>query len=199
MSGWALQAAALPAPKPAAQVAADASAWFHEYRLAVDVFHFHHRRFEGACLSTWIRNADERRIRSSLLSFGSGPILRVSNRRVSVLRPRRGRRFPPGLLAAAAGCSRKLSGVLTAAAQNAGHMTTERSYAASRPALALELELGKRERLTVFVSPRTDRPLVAFVRLHGRQITARIYLQRASGKTLARFGLLKAVYPQAKR
>src|SRR5262249_56901862 len=49
-SGWALPAAALPPPTPAARVAAEASAWFHDYRLVVDVFHFHHRRMTGACL-----------------------------------------------------------------------------------------------------------------------------------------------------
>jgi hypothetical protein len=178
-SGWALQAAALPAPKPAARIAADTSVWFREYRLAFDVFHFHHRRIKGACVSTWFRRPDERKVRTSLLSFSSGPVFRVySRRRISVVAARRRRRFPPAQLAADAGCSRLLAGALAAAAQNAGHLTTERSYAANRAAIALELRLGRRERLTIFVSPRTDRPLVAFVDLEQRQITARIYLQR---------------------
>jgi len=42
-SGWAIQAAALPPPTPAARVAADASTWFHEHRFIVDVFHFEAR------------------------------------------------------------------------------------------------------------------------------------------------------------
>lgn len=196
-SGWALQAAALPSPRPAAQVAADTSIWFHEYRLAVDVFHFHHRRIKGACVSTWTRGRDEAKVRASLLSFKSGPILSVAGkRRVSVVAAHRRHAFPPGLLAADAGCSRMLSRALTAAAQNGGQITTERGYAANRPAIALELQPNRRERLTVFVSPRTDRPLVAFVDLDRRAITARIYLQRAARGTLAPFGLLPGVGPR---
>jgi hypothetical protein len=199
-TGWALQAAALPSPKPAAKVAADVSVWFHEYRLAVDVFHFHHRRIEGACVSSWFRHRDEKKVRASLLSFGSGPILRISGkRRVSVVAARRRDRFPPGLLAADAGCSRLLSGALTAAAQNAGHITIERSYAANRPALALELQPSRKERLTVFLSPRTDRPLVAFVDRDRQEITARIYLQRLRRRPLARFKLLHEISPTPQR
>lgn len=197
-SAWALQAAALPPPRPAARVAADASVWLHEYRLAIDVFHFRHRRIKGACLSTWLRRPDEMRVRSSLLSFGSGPTLRVSGRRHVSVEARRGRGpFPSGLLAADAGCSRILSEALTAAAQNGGHLTTERSYAANRPTIALELQRSRKERLTVFVSPRTDRPLVAFVHLDRRNITARIYLQPATRRALALFGLLHEI--EAKR
>ena len=196
-SGWTLQAAALPSPKPAAQVAAAASTWFHEYRLAVDVFHFHHRRIRGACVSSWTGRRDEGKVRASLLSFGSGPILSVSGkRRVSVVKARGRHGFPPGLLAADAGCTRMLSRVLTAAAQNGGHITTERSYAANRPGVALELQPNRRERLTIFVSPRTDRPLVAFVDLDRRAITARIYLQRAKRGALAHFRLLHGIRPQ---
>jgi hypothetical protein len=199
-SGWALQAAALPSPKPAAQLAADASVWFHEYRLGIDVFHFQHRRIKGACVTTWGRRQNNRKVRTSVLAFSSGPILRVSGKRhVSVLVARRGRRFPPALLAADAGCSRLLSGALTTAAQNGGHITTERSYAANRPAIALEVQLGREERLTVFVSPRTERPLVAFVDLDRRKITARIYLQRVTRRALAQFRLLHEVRPRPKR
>jgi hypothetical protein len=199
-SGWALQAAALPPPKPAARIAADASAWFHEYRLAVDVFHFDHRRVEGACVRGWIKRRNGRKVRASLLSFDAGPILRLSGKRhVSVVAARRRRRFPPGLLAADAGCSRMLARTLGAAAQNGGHLTTERSYAANRPAVALELQRAREERLTLYVSPRTDRPLVAFVDLDRRKITARIYLQRATRRMLARFEILHDVVPEPKR
>jgi len=199
-SGWALQAAALPSSKPAAEVATDASVWFHDYRLAIDVFHFHHRRVEGACVRTWDRRRDGGKVRSSLLSFESGPILRVSGKRhVSREAGRRLRAFPPALLAADAGCSRQLSGALTAAAQNGARITTERSYAANRPAVALEIQLSRERRLTVFVSPRTDRPLVAFVALDRRHINARIYLQRVTRRALAQFRLLHDVKPTPKR
>jgi hypothetical protein len=198
-SGWALQAAALPPPKPAARVAADASVWFHEFRLAVDVFHFDHRRVDGACVRGWQQRRNGSKIRASLLSFRAGPILRVSRKHVSVVVPRRRLRFPPGLLAADAGCSRMLARTVAASAQGTGHLTMERAYAANRPAIALELQRGRKERLTLFVSPRTDQPLVAFVDLDAQKITARIYLQRLSRGMLAEFRLLHMIKPEPRR
>lgn len=198
-SGWALQAAALPPPKPAARVAADASVWFHEFRLAVDVFHFDHRRIQGACVRGWQQRRNGTKIRASLLSFRSGPILRVSRKRVSVVAARRRRRFPRGLAAADAGCSRMLARTLAAAAQGAVHLTMERAYAANRPAIALELQRGRKAHLTLFVSPRTNRPLVAFVDLHGLEVTARIYLQRVTRAMLAEFRLLHRIEPEPRR
>jgi hypothetical protein len=198
-SGWALQAGALPPPRPAAFVAADASDWFHEYRLAVDVFHFDHRRITGACVRGW-HHQNGRKIRSSVLSFSGGPILRVSGKRdVSVVARRRLLRFPPALLAADAGCSRILAGILAAAAQGAAHVTTERAYAANRPAVALAVQPGREKRLTLFVSPRTDRPLVAILDLDGQRITARIYLQRVRRGVLTQFRLLHLVKPEPRR
>jgi hypothetical protein len=180
-------------------VAADASVWFHDYRLAVDVFHFHHRRFEGACVRGWQQRQNGSKIRASLLSFSAGPILRVSGKHVSVLETRRRRRFPPGLLGADAGCSRMLARTLAAAAQGSGHLTMERAYAANRPAIALEVQRSREARMTLFVSPRTDRPLVAFVDLDGLKITARIYLQGVRRAVLRQFRLLHRVKPEPKR
>jgi hypothetical protein len=199
-SGWALQATALPPPKAAARVAADASVWFHGYRLAVDVFHFDHRRVEGACVRGWLQQQNGSNIRASLLSYEAGPILRVAGKRhVSVVAARSRRPFPPGLLAADAGCSRMLGRTIAAAAQGAGHLTMERAYAANQPAIALELRRGKEERLTLFVSPPTERPLVAIVDLDGLTIAARIYLQRVSRGVLEQFRLLHRIKPEPKR
>jgi hypothetical protein len=86
-----------------------------------------------------------------------------------------------------------LARTLAAAAQSSLHLTTERAYAANRPAVALELQRGREMRLTLFVSPRTDRPLVAFVDLDTRKITARIYLQRVTRAVLRRFRLLHRI------
>ena len=187
-SGWALQAAALAPPKPAARVAVDASTWFHEYRLVLDVFHLDHRTMKGACLRGWFTRRDGTAARASLLSVANGPILRVSGKgRVSAVSGGRGRRFQHALLAADAGCSRTLAGTLAAAAQHGGHLSTERGYAANRPAIALELRRGPKERLTLYVSPRTDRPLVSIVHLNGRTITCRIHLQKVTPRALAPF------------
>jgi hypothetical protein len=92
-----------------------------------------------------------------------------------------------------------LASTLAAAAQGAGRLTTERAFAANRPAVAVEVQRSREERLTVFLSPRTEQPLVAFVDLDGHKITARIYLQRVSRETLARFRLLHRIKPEPRR
>lgn len=196
-SGWALQTAALPPPKPAARVAADASVWFHEYRLVVAVLHFRERRFGAACVRGWYPRRNGGQIRASLLAFRPGPVVRIAGRRrVSLVGGRVDERFPPWLLAAEAACSRLLAQTLAGAAQTGGHLTTERGYAANQPAVALELQRGREGRVTLYVSPRTYRPLVAFVDLDRRKITARIYLLRVRRRVLARFGLLGKIEPE---
>lgn len=187
-SGWALQAAALPPPTPATRVAADASAWFHEYRLAVDVFHVDHRRMKGACLRGWFPRPHKPKARASMLSLAPGSILRVPERRHPWLAASR-RSHQPDRMLALVGCSGELAEVVAAGAQSGGHLTTERGYAASQPAVALELEHGKNARLSLYVSSRSYRPLVAFVDLHGRTATSRLYLIPARPAVLRRFHL----------
>lgn len=188
-SGWALQAAALPPPKPAALIAADASEWLHDYRFAVDVFHFDHRRMKGACLRGWFRASHGPKVRESLLSLRSGTMLRASPRgRVAVAKGRAEKHLP-GRLAVAAGCTGKLEGALVAAAQGGAHLTARRAYAANRPAVALEWSRGRDKHETIYVSPRTARPLVAILELGGDNATARLFLTRARPDRLKRFHL----------
>jgi len=56
----------------------------------------------------------------------------------------------------------------------------ERAFAANQPALALEISNLRDERLTVYVSPRQYRPLVAIAAAEGQTATARIYLAHAT-------------------
>jgi hypothetical protein len=92
-----------------------------------------------------------------------------------------------------------LGRALATAAESSTHLTIERSFAANRPAVALEVERGREGHLTVYVSPRTDRPTVVFLDLDQRKITARIYLQGATRRVLERFRLLHATTPEPKR
>jgi hypothetical protein len=189
-SGWALQTTALPPPKPAARIAADASAWFHGHRLVVDVFHVDHRRLKGACLRGWFPRRHKPKAPGSLLSLISGRTVRVAaHRNIWLAATHRGGRSP-GRILALVGCSGELAQVLAAAAQSGGELTTERSYAANQPAIALELERAREERLTLYVSPRSYQPLVAFVDVDGEHATARLYLARAAPRLLLRFHLL---------
>lgn len=188
-SGWALQAAALPPPKPAARVAADASEWFRHYRFAVDVFHFDHRRTKGACLRGWFAGPRGLRTRGSMLSLASGPVLHATTHgRITVAKGRLDHRIPDRL-AVAAGCTGKLEGALVAAAQNDTHLTAARAYAANRPAVALRWSRGRDEDLTLYLSPRSDRPLVAILEVGGHYVTARLYLARARPRLLQHFHL----------
>jgi hypothetical protein len=187
--GWALQAAALPPPAHADRVAADASAWLHDYRLVVDVSHVDHRRMNGACLRGWFPSPNGVKSRSSLLSLRSGPTFRLSGRQgVSLEAGRRDRGIPVELMALA-GCSGKLARVLAGAAQSSGHLRVERSYAANQPTVALKMDRSHDEHLTVYVSPRTFRPIVAIVESDGRAATARLFLNRIRPRVLLRFRL----------
>lgn len=187
-SGWALQAAALPPPGPATRVAADASAWFHEHRFTVDVFHVDHRRTKGACLRGWFPRPHKPKARASLLALGAAPLL-VPERRHPWLSAGR-RSDQPARIMAFVGCSGELAPVLGMAAQNGDRLTTERGYAANQPAIALEVAHGREARLTLYVSPRSYQPLVAFVDLEGRQATARLYPARVTSSVLSRFHLV---------
>jgi hypothetical protein len=176
-SGWALQAAALPPPTSAARVAANASKWFHDYRLVLATFHFRHRRTSGACLRGWYGHAHGRKRRASVLALESGGIL-------------------PKALAKEAGCSRQLASALAEAAQAGAHMSVSRGYAANQPAIALKVSRGSEKRLDLYVSPRSDRPLVAIVAIADREATARLYLSRVKRPLLAHFDLLRFADPR---
>lgn len=188
-SGWALQAAALPSPKPAALIAADASVWLHDYRLVVDVFHFDHRRTKGACLRGWFRHSHGPRVRGSMLSLESGTTVRAWARGRVTIRRAPADRVLSGRLAVAAGCTGKLEGALVAAAQGGAKLTARRAYAANRPAVALEWSRGRDRHETLYVAPRTDRPLVAILELAAGNATARLFLARARPPLLERFHL----------
>jgi hypothetical protein len=199
-SGWALQAGALPPPTPAAHVAADATAWLHEHRLVVDVFHVDHRRSRGACVRGWFGLAHGRKVQGSLLSMEGGSIVRAStgrHMRISIVRGRPSR-FLPARLAAIVGCSGELGAVIDAAAQGGGDLEVARAFAANRPAIALKLA-DKHRRLTLYLSPRTYQPRVAELTIGGEHVTARLYLASVTRPLLAQFDLLRAAEPRIRR
>jgi hypothetical protein len=199
-TGWALQAAALPPPTPAARMAADASVWFHEHRLVIDVFHVGRRRQSAACLRGWFAAAHGGVVRGSLLGMEGGPVLRIAadSRRVSVVRGRLRRRLP-ARLAVTAGCSGELAPLLARAAQSGGHLRAVPDFAAGRATVALELMPSEGERLTLDVSPRTFQPLVATIVRGDRTLTARLYLAHAQRGVLQRFGLLRLAEARVRR
>jgi hypothetical protein len=181
-AAWVLLTLALPAPLPAARAASRAEWWFANYRFSIDVFHAHDRRYEGACLRGWYLrphfDGPSRRWHGkqngSLLVLSRGPVVLRGHGRVQLAL---GHRLPdlPASLAAGIGCTGSVADALGAAAQHGRHLSIERAYAANQPALAIELHLHH-ERLTVYVTPSTYRPLVLFGDMSGRMATARLYL-----------------------
>jgi hypothetical protein len=168
--------------------------WFHNYRLSIDVFHAHDRRFEGTCLRHWFLRPHGRGgarrwhglREGSLLLLSHGPVALASGRRHIVLAE--GHSLPglPASLAAAIGCTSSLAQALTAAVRQGRDLSIERTFAANQPALALELRLGQ-ERLTVYVSPLSYRPLVVIGDIRRRTAAARLHLSRLTPALEATF------------
>jgi hypothetical protein len=75
-------------------------------------------------------------------------------------------------------------------------MSVSRAYAANQPAIALKVSRGPDKRLTLYLSPRTDRPLVAIVAVADQEVTARLYLSRVKRPVLAHFHLLRYAEPR---
>jgi len=187
-AGWGVQRIAFPAPERAERVAVSAEAWFHYYRLSFDVFHAEDQRFSGECIRGWsVHPPVQPRPQhvgglvtiwpGSVLAFSGGPVVLAKDKHAVHHVYGTRRRDLPGFLAVAIGCTGALANALTQAVQSNRDLSIERAYAANHPALALELRLHH-ERLTLYLSPRTYRPLVVVGAVGGQIATARVYLTR---------------------
>jgi len=187
-AGWALEAAALPPPEHADQVAAAAIGWLAEHPFAVDVFHAGHHRLHGACTQGSFRAGHGRGVvHGTLISLRPGPVVVFARHHQVVRIHGAPLRFLPPSLAAAVGCPRRLASTLDRATHFGDSLRVERSYAANQPALKLELRRVHDERLTLYVSPQRARPLVAILARDGKVATARIYLGNTTPQALRHF------------
>lgn len=198
-TAWSIETVGLPPPARADRVAADIARWLHSYRLAVDVFHIEGRRTTGECFRSRFRFPHGSPGTASVVSFTPGPVALVSEHHHAEILS--GRREPglPMRLAARAGCTYELLIQLANVAQAGLHVRVERAFAAGQPALALRLPRLREERLTLFVTPRTYRPLVAFVAVKRREVSARLFLTRVTPGLLARFRLGPGGRPEERR
>jgi hypothetical protein len=183
-AGWSLQTAALPPPARGDRVAADAAAWLLRYRLLDDTFHVDGRTANGLCLHGWFPRMDGRLAPGSLLALRPGPRLLALGDRIRILS---GHPLPglPARLAFALGCTSELGKPLAEAAQTDTRLRAERSYAAARPAIALRLPRRHDERVTIYVSARSYRPVAAAATLAGLAGTARIRLTKVTPALMA--------------
>jgi len=179
---WTVELIGLPPPVHGELVAARAAGWLNHYGMALDVFHTGNRRIEGLCL----HGARE----SSSLVLTPGLTFHITQTRTRErIVGRAGRPNRQGLLAANVGCTFELLAEIGAATRRNAAIEATPAFVARQPALALQLSTIRRERLTLYVTPSTYRPLFASVLVGGRQITARLYLMHLDQGLLARFGL----------
>ena len=185
-AGWTLEAAALPQPAHADEVTAKAIGWLAAHPSAVDVFHAGHHRLHGSCSAGVFRKDHTKRaFHGMLLSLRPGPVVLFGQYKSFLIH---GAPLPflPRSLAAAVGCPGRIASTLDRAMQLGAPVTAERSYAANQPAVKIEIRRADDERLTLYVSPDGDRPLVAIVARDGKVAAARIYLRRATRRRIRR-------------
>jgi hypothetical protein len=194
-AGWGVQTAVLPRAAHGSRVAADAAAWLLRYRLVESSLVTGGRRESSLCLRGWFPRRDGKLARGALLVVdglriadnGGGARLDGTQERV--------RPHVPEFLLEAAGCPGVI-GARAAAAAVAGGIRVTRAFAGGEAALALHLpsklhRLGRhrflRDRLTLYVSPRTYRPVAVAASLGRLEGVARIRLVKATPALLARF------------
>jgi hypothetical protein len=194
--GFAVQAAVLPHAARGDRVAADAAAWLLRYRVtAASLAVVGSQRASSYCLHTWLPRPDGRLARSTLLLLASGVRIVQNDGPIRV----DGSRAPepahlPMLQFELAGCSAVL-GTRAATAAVAGGVRVTRAFASGRPALALHLPTLRhpsgrygivRDRVTLYVDPRTYRPVAVAASLGRLRGISRIRLTRATPGLLRR-------------
>ena len=192
-AGWVVQAGVLPRSPRASHVAADAASWLLRHRVVEASLRVDGHRESSLCLH---RRRDGTFARGALVLLGDGTRIADNGgqiRRVGFHGSRRG--YLP-LLLELAGCPSVL-GARAATAAVDGGIAIARAFAAGRSALALKLptqrdRLGPRNRLvadrvTLYVTPRTYRPLAVSASLGTEQGFARVRLVWATPSLMARF------------
>jgi hypothetical protein len=185
-----VQLVGLPRPTHADLVAAGAARWLNDYRTTVDVFFAGRHGIAGLCLHGSLKDRHSARSQSSLLVLTSGQTFHVTQTRTDErVADKAGRQSGPGLLAANAGCTYQLLVEIGAAVRADVAIDVAPAVVDRQPAIALRLAPIRHERLTLYVTPSTYRPLAASVVIGGREMTARLHLKRFDRRLLTRFGL----------
>jgi len=180
-AGWGVEMVGLPQPTRADRLVASAEGWLRDYPLTRVTF----RRagapaIDGICLRTSVGS-----FARSRLAVTDGPLFRVSTGHV---RRVRGRALPgfPALLASRIGCTATLLQPVLAAAVARVHVEADQAVAAGEPATALHFPPYKGQRLVLYVSPQSGRPLLAVESLKGVGLAATLQLKQVGGAALAR-------------
>jgi hypothetical protein len=157
-AGWGLQSVGLPQAARGNQAAVRAAVWLMRFRLTSSSVRIGGRMLRARCYHGWFDGQNGRDQEGTLLEFGNEVAVRDVRQH--------------SLSAAAlsalelAGCTDVL-GPRVASYAIGNTVLVRRARVSDRPALAIRLH-----RLTVFVAPRTDRPLG--VELDGERSTIRL-------------------------
>jgi hypothetical protein len=150
--GFGLQAAGLRRTPQANVVAARAATWMLRYRFATSTLRLGGRLVHGQCFHGWIEGRRERPTRGTILVLDDGASVRaIDPNTLLSLGPRR---LLPVSALELAGCTQVLGTRIAALAQFDSHVHLRRTSILGQPVFALHFQ-----RLTLFVSAKTDRPL----------------------------------------
>ena len=150
--GFTLQAAGLRRTPPANVAASHAATWLLRHRFTTSILHLDGRTIHGRCFHGWFEGRRDHPARGTILVLDNGASVRAID--PNALLSQGPRTLPPMAALELAGCTQVLGPRLAALAQFDDHVRLRRMSLFGRRVFALGFD-----RLTLLVSPKTDRPL----------------------------------------
>jgi hypothetical protein len=182
-AGVLVQRVALPEPSPARKVALRAAIWLLRYRLVDSVFQIGSAHpVHGHCLQTWVIR-DGQSHRATALRLNDGYMLNAIQRHTleSSGATANEQALSPLVLLELGGCPRLLAARLATLAQGLERVTV--TSGAHQSAVRFNL---KSTRLTLYLDPRTYRPLALDVVTHTIRGSSKIRFVRLTPELLKR-------------
>jgi hypothetical protein len=151
-TGFSLQAAGLRRTPHANAVAARAATLLLRYRFATSAFHVGRQTVHGRCFHGWFEGLNDRPAHGTILVLDNGGTVRAADSHP--LRAQGWARLLPMPTLDLAGCTQVLGDQIAALAQFDDRIGLTHTTVFGRPALAVHFA-----RLTLLVTPNTDRPV----------------------------------------
>ena len=151
-TGFTLQAAGLRRTPPANVAASHAATWLLRRRFTTRTLHLDGRTIHGRCFHGWFEGRRDRPARGTILVLDNGASVRAID--PNAVLSEGPRTLPPMSALELAGCTQVLGPRVAALAQFDDHVRLRRTSLFGRRVFALGFD-----RLTLLVSPKTDRPL----------------------------------------
>jgi len=149
---FSLQAAGLRSVPEANSAAARAATWMLRYRLVTSTFQVGNRTVHGLCFHGWIEGLHERPARGTILILDNGASIRLIEQKTLLAQGRYG--LLPRTELNLAGCTHVLGDQIAGLAEFGSGLRLQKTLLHGQRALAIRFK-----RMTLLVSPKTDRPL----------------------------------------